>query len=229
MVSPAAPVSRAVRLSRAVPVSPVVPVNATAPTFRPARRLRLARYAVIGALAVFSVGAISYVLAPAGDRGRLLLPMSGGSSAPSGPAAPGIGATGSDEQPGASAPATIAVDDEPVVVEIGERQEFGGLMGTYAWTSLAFPGDRVTVRWTASASSKGDCAVTWRVEAVNEDALSGTIDVEAGDDETGNGRYDTPFGDARFMVDSSCVTWSMSMEGFATSAMLVDAVTPSRP
>lgn len=119
--------------------------------------------------------------------------------------------------PAPTASPVVAVVDDPIVIESGVRERFEGRAGDYAWTSLLFLDDRVTVRWSASASSKGDCAVVWRVDPTGGSGLKSTIRVKAGASETGNRRYDTPFSGAEFVVASTCGTWKMSMEGFSAS------------
>ncbi len=108
----------------------------------------------------------------------------------------------------------VATNVDPLFIVADAREQFGGAVGSFTWSSIAFEGDRVTVRWSATATSKAACRVGWQLQPATGDAIKSTIRVTGGDNETGNRRYDTPFSDAALIVASTCGKWSMSMEGY---------------
>lgn len=108
--------------------------------------------------------------------------------------------------------------DTPITITAEARERFEGGVGASTWSDLFFESDRVTVRWSVSASSRGDCRVAWQLQPGSGAVIKSTVRVEAGQSETGNRRYDTPFGSAAFLVDSSCGSWSMSMQGYEVAS-----------
>jgi hypothetical protein len=108
------------------------------------------------------------------------------------------------------------VDEGFYSIDPGARQEFRGVIGDYAFTSLYSAADRATVRWSVTAPPKASCRVVMRMEPSSGKTITRTIRVSAGDKATGNARYATSFSDAALLVDSTCRNWIVSMQGQET-------------
>ena len=201
----------------------------------------IGRYAIIGAVSLLALGAISNLVNPPMDPGEV--PESSAAliaTPPLATRAPTIAPTFTPTPTALSSPASaptpqpmltpiLVVDDGIYFVEADGRAAFRGTVGDYTYNSLLFVADRATVRWTATAAAKAACRVVWRIEPVSEPVIKSTVRVGAGDKESGNARYSTSFSDAAFLVDSTCTQWNMSIQGHESATTGGGNCDPSYP
>jgi len=106
----------------------------------------------------------------------------------------------------------VATNSDLFTAGVEDRAIFRGVVGSYTWSTVAFPAEQILVRWDAKSSGTA-CRVDWSVDPYPESPLSGTIAVAAAGRAQGSKRYTTPFADGVVTVESSCSRFLVTMQG----------------
>ena len=114
--------------------------------------------------------------------------------------------------PSGPTPSARLISNDPATID-SLPTTFRGGAGAYTWRAVELTVDGIRAVWIADAPAGSSCTVDWVLTPATADPVGGTIAVDRKGHAKGTANLPTPFRESLLTVESSCPTWTLTIQG----------------